>query len=170
MQGGQVNGNLCLNRRRRRRGRNRIERVLLRRAGSDDPSTVCTSARARDGLGLLKEELSGLGWTTESLLRTMRLDVMLLGSREEEMREALAQLEGQREVLEMLLEEQRGVEEEGGGDKDADEEKSLRTAERLVSTIDWDGGGDLGDGDDNDEGEDATNNMPVASDRRKPPP
>ena len=95
-------------RRRRRRGRKRVEHVLAQ-------STVCTSARARVGLGLLEEKLSGLGWTAELLLRTMRLDVMLLGSREEEMSKALAQLEGQWEVLEMLLEEQRSRRREQAG-------------------------------------------------------
>jgi len=130
--GGRGQREPCLNRRKRRRwGRKRVKHVLAQ-------STVCTSARARVGLGLLEEKLSGLGWTTESLLKTMRLDVVLLGSREEEMRQALAQLKGQWEVLERLLEEQSGGHEGGGGkNKGADEEKSLRMAVRLVFTIDW---------------------------------
>ena len=77
-------------------------------------------------------------------------------------------MKGQWEVLERLLKEQRGVEEGGGGDKGGDEEKSLRAAEIAIN---WDGSRNLGDDNaDDNKGEDTTNNMPVASNRRKPPP
>lgn len=85
---------------------------------------------------------ASLGRATESLLRTMRLDVVLLGSREEGMREALARLERQWELLERMREEHdRKCEEKdaaegefvGEGGKGKEKEK------RVASSIDWDG-------------------------------
>jgi len=83
--------------------------------------------------GALSESLHGLGRTTESLLRTMRLDVVLLGSREEDMRSALSQLEGQWEMLEKMLRE-----EEKKDDRREVEEKE-KNEQPVVSTIDWGG-------------------------------
>lgn len=110
----------------------------------------------------VEESLSDLGRATESLLRTMRLDVVLLGSREEEMRTALEQLERQWAVLERLLEQQQEQEEknneggeEGGGDGDGGptnqpvERRRRSTGDRPVlekkksllcaSTVNWEG-------------------------------
>ena len=72
--------------------------------------SVAPITTAGEGAMDLDECLCHLGRTTESLLRTMRLDVVVLGSRDEEMRSILRKLEEEWHMLEMTMEKQKEIE------------------------------------------------------------
>eukprot|EP00580_Thalassiosira_gravida_P017556 CAMPEP_0201661710 /NCGR_PEP_ID=MMETSP0494-20130426/3998_1 /ASSEMBLY_ACC=CAM_ASM_000839 /TAXON_ID=420259 /ORGANISM="Thalassiosira gravida, Strain GMp14c1" /LENGTH=684 /DNA_ID=CAMNT_0048139891 /DNA_START=148 /DNA_END=2202 /DNA_ORIENTATION=+ len=143
--------------------------------GGTPPSSIDGSGISiNTGLSILSscgatrpsDSLNDLGTANQSLMRTMRLDVVLLGSREEEMREALVQLESQWGMLEGFLEEQRRTEalEESAEDAEADDfddgeddddlswKKNKKKGgdhndrnvnkNQCTSTIDWDGATD----------------------------
>ncbi|KAL3772564.1 hypothetical protein ACHAW5_005307 [Stephanodiscus triporus] len=110
---------------------NRDERNPAASQGLSTNSTASQSPNLQDCLSLLNQK-------TESLLRTMRLDVVLLGSRDEEMRNLLDRLEAQYELLQITLEDDDAkkkmkevVEEEG--------KKSNAVVEEVgtEAIIDW---------------------------------
>ncbi|KAL7536788.1 hypothetical protein ACHAWF_005560 [Thalassiosira exigua] len=119
---------------------------------SSKPGTAANGSSARPTQPSIEESIAILGRKTESLLRTMRLDVVLLGSREEEMRSALVQLEGQWELLQDLRDQQKALEQEGEEAGASNNDKSNDSAEgnsrrKCASTIDWEDG----DGGDSEE-------------------
>ena len=83
----------------------------------------------------LQDCLSSLNQKTELMLRTVRLDVVLLGSREEEMRSHLGRLEDQYELLERMLEDEDAKKEEEG-EKTGNESMENKRGS-IRSTIDW---------------------------------
>jgi hypothetical protein len=86
----------------------------------------------------LEDSLSSLNHKTEAMLRTMRFDMLLLGSRGEEMRRLLDRLEAQYELLERMLENADAKDEE---QKDANiyvaERRAKRKSSVASATIDW---------------------------------
>jgi len=107
-------------------------------------ATTAAASLPRSQSLMVTESLSGLGQMTQSLLRTMRLDVVLLGSREEEMDSVLAELECQWEMMQgLLLEEKRRRAED---DNEEGETTKAKTKDRkgdkkptVLDNIDWDG-------------------------------
>jgi len=101
----------------------------------------------------LDESVDNLGQSTESLLRTMRLDVVLLGSQQDEARSTLAKLEQDWEMLQKLLlaeqakKEQREEEERmkkgkekeetNGGNTNNNKQQPKFTPLRRHSSIEW---------------------------------
>jgi predicted nucleic acid-binding Zn-ribbon protein len=101
----------------------------------------------------LQDCLSSLNQKTELMLRTMRLDVVLLGSREEEMRSQLDRLVDQYELLERMLEDENAKKEEEG--EKTDDERMENKRGSIRSTIDWNGD----DGDNNEGKNDKVEDM-----------
>jgi hypothetical protein len=93
----------------------------------------------------LDDSVDNLGRSTESLLRTMRLDVVLLGSQQDEARSTLAKLEQDWEMLQKLLAEQskkerREEEEEETKSNDGNNQKQQQPKFRPLrrhSSIEW---------------------------------
>ena len=101
----------------------------------------------------LQDCLSSLNQKTKLMLRTMRLDVVLLGSREEEMRSQLDRLVDQYELLERMLEDEDAKKEVEGEKIDDERMKNKRGS--IGSTIDWNGD----DGDNNEGKNDKVEDM-----------
>ena len=90
----------------------------------------------------LEEALSTLSNQSQSLLRTMRLDVVVLGSQNEDMKQTVCQLESQWDMLQRMVVEENErkamlleAEEEGETNK----EKGGINNKKIESSIDWDG-------------------------------
>ena len=90
----------------------------------------------------LEDALSTLSNQSQSLLRTMRLDVVVLGSQNEDMKETVCQLESQWDMLQRMVAEENErktmlleAEEDGGTNK----EKGGNNNKKIESSIDWDG-------------------------------
>ena len=88
-------------------------------------------------INMLDESISNLSQSTQSLLRTARLDIVVLGSQCEDMKETLVQLESQWEMLQKLLAEDAERTKLEGEEKG---KKAGRGGGKVMaSTIDWDG-------------------------------
>jgi len=113
-------------------------------------TTVTSTTRSR--VHGLDEQLSTLGKATESLLRTARLDTVLIARGEEELRAAVADLEDRWKVYEQMVEEEREVEQyladndgasvsDSAGPSEANQSRRSSLAARRCSSIDWEDGG-----------------------------
>ena len=68
-------------------------------------SSIRTQSSTSNINNMLDESISNLSQSTQSLLRTARLDIVVLGSQCEDMKETLVQLESQWDMLQKLLAE-----------------------------------------------------------------
>jgi hypothetical protein len=103
----------------------------------------------------LEDSLSSLNQKTESMLCTKRLDMLLLGSRGEDMRRLLDRFEDHCESLERMLEDEDAKNEE---QKDPNNSFAERRAKRKGSvastTIDWNVNENINGDGKNDKAED----------------
>mmetsp|Transcript_10555 Transcript_10555/g.16039 ORF Transcript_10555/g.16039 Transcript_10555/m.16039 type:complete len:478 (-) Transcript_10555:72-1505(-) len=90
-------------------------------------STNNASALLSPSTQKFDESIDHLSQSTQSLLRTMRLDVVLLGSQQDESRSTLSKLEQDWEMLQKLLEQQRNKEEERREEEGEEEEEEEET-------------------------------------------
>eukprot|EP00573_Skeletonema_grethae_P012243 CAMPEP_0201694222 /NCGR_PEP_ID=MMETSP0578-20130828/6561_1 /ASSEMBLY_ACC=CAM_ASM_000663 /TAXON_ID=267565 /ORGANISM="Skeletonema grethea, Strain CCMP 1804" /LENGTH=440 /DNA_ID=CAMNT_0048179873 /DNA_START=78 /DNA_END=1400 /DNA_ORIENTATION=- len=78
------------------------------------------------------ETIDNLSRSTQSLLRTMRLDVVLLGSQQQESQSTLSKLEQDWEMLQKLLEQQRKKEAE---EQEEEGTKNVKEKEQIKGTV-----------------------------------
>ena len=89
----------------------------------------------------LEDALSTLSNQSQSLLRTMRLDVVVLGSQNEDMKQTLCQLESQWDMLQRMVaeENERKAMLEAEEEEEGETNKEKGGNKKIESSIDWDG-------------------------------